>query len=241
MYGVELPATAVLAYLVISALTAFDVFFPVIPGEGALMAAGALTVTGDLEIPLVILAGAAGALTGDLASYHAGTRLRGLTGPRGSEHGRGPGHPAGRMTRTASGAAAVPGRMRRAVPGLVNGWPERFHRHGSLVLLAARLVPGGRTAATLAAGRLAYPRRRFALTELAVDTTWATAATLLGFLGASALPADLTPERLLLIAEAVLLVVCLTVGVRLWRTRLAHVDTLPVGQDVDRDGTTRTG
>ncbi|GIH91108.1 DedA family protein [Planobispora siamensis] len=238
MYGVELPAVAVLAYLVISVLTAFDVFFPVIPGEGTLMAAGALTVTGDLEIPLVILAGAAGALAGDLASYQAGARLRGLTGARRSTR-----VVPGRMRRAASGAVtrALPGRMRRAVPGLVNGWPERFHRHGPLVLVAARLVPGGRTAATLAAGRLAYPRRRFALTELAVDTAWATAATLLGFLGASVLPANLTPERLLLIAEAVLLVVCLTLGVRLWRTRLAYVDALSVGQDGDRDGTTRTG
>ncbi|GAA5079208.1 membrane protein DedA with SNARE-associated domain [Thermocatellispora tengchongensis] len=227
MHGIDLPSAAALAYLAICALTAFDVFFPVLPGEGTLMAAGALTVTGDLEIPLVILAGALGALAGDLASYQVGRRLRRRADrprPRagGSRLGRfrpdrfrpdrfRPGRPRPRP------GAALLARLGGAVPGLTTGWPERFQRHGGLVLFAARLVPGGRTAATLAAGRLAYSRRRFAATELAIDAGWAAAATLLGYLGATVLPAGLTPERLLLIAEVVLFIACLTLGARLWR------------------------
>ena len=55
-----------------------DGIFPVLPGETAIVAAAVLAANGDLSLPLVILAGAAGAVLGDSCAYWIG---RGGGGP----------------------------------------------------------------------------------------------------------------------------------------------------------------
>lgn len=204
----DLPGVELLAYLTVFTLAALDIFLPVLPADGTIVAAGTLTVTGQLDLPLVIAAGLAGAWTGDFLCYHVG---RGLFRPRRhGSHRRPPSNPLLRRF------AALRGRIDRSIPAL-------FDSHPNLVLVACRLIPGGRTAGALAAGRVAFARRRFALVELCVATGWASYETLLGYLSARFLPAGTNAGAVMPLAEAGLFVVTLTVGVRLWHSLVVRM------------------
>ena len=54
---------------------------------------------------------------------------------------------------------------------------------GGVILLAARFLPGGRTATTLACGGIGYPPARFRRFVAAAGLLWAVYTTLLGYLG----------------------------------------------------------
>ncbi|HEY4621415.1 MAG TPA: hypothetical protein VIG93_06900, partial [Gaiellaceae bacterium] len=60
------------AYPIIFVVAAVDAFFPLVPGETVVIVGGSLASSGDLVLPLVILAGAAGAVLGDNISYGIG-------------------------------------------------------------------------------------------------------------------------------------------------------------------------
>lgn len=203
MFGVELPAVAVLAYLMVFAMAALDVFLPVLPADGTIIAAGALAVSGQLYLPLVFLAGVAGAWTGDFICYHVGRRFLRFR-PIGA-HRRPP--------------ASAPMRRWAALRVRINlSWPELFEGHPSLLLAMCRLIPGGRTAGALAAGRFAFSRRRYAVVQLGIAGTWASYETLLGYLGGRLLPEGVSAGYILPIAEIALFLITFTIGVRLWRT-----------------------
>src|SRR4051794_30503398 len=74
---VDLVAATPWAYAAILAIAALDAVFPLVPSETTVIAAGVLAAAGELELPLVVAAGAAGALGGDSTSYAAGGRLGG--------------------------------------------------------------------------------------------------------------------------------------------------------------------
>ncbi len=60
------------SYLVIFAAATIDAFFPLVPSETLVVIGGNLASSGDLQLLLVILAGAGGAVLGDNISFWVG-------------------------------------------------------------------------------------------------------------------------------------------------------------------------
>jgi membrane-associated protein len=147
-------------YAVILGIAALDAVFPLVPSEATVISAGVLAGAGDLQIALVIAAGAAGAYAGDSSAYLLGRRFdqrldrllfRGQKGP-----------------------------LRRA-------WAERtLTQYGGPLIFGARFVPGGRTATTVSAGLLGMFWLRFAAFAAVAAVAWAMYAALLGYIGGRA-------------------------------------------------------
>ena len=64
-------------YWAVMLVVAGDGVFPLLPGETAIVAAAVLAADGGLSLPLVILAGAVGAVIGDSTAYWIGRGGRG--------------------------------------------------------------------------------------------------------------------------------------------------------------------
>jgi membrane-associated protein len=157
---VELASGSPWTYAVILGIAALDAVLPLVPSETTVISAGVLAGAGDLQLGLVIAAGAAGAYGGDSGAYWLGRRADERL--------------ARRLFRGAKGA------RRRA-------WAARtLHRHGGPLIFGARFVPGGRTATTVTAGLLRMRWARFALFAGAAGIVWASYAALVGYLGGRA-------------------------------------------------------
>src|SRR5437763_4737869 len=129
------------AYLIVFAMALGDGVFPAFPSETALIIGGLLSVVGDLTLGWVIVAGAVGAFVGDGVSYALGRFV---------------GRPAqARFLRGERAARAL------------NWAQQQLDERGGLVVIVARYVPGGRTAATFTAGLTHYPYSRFAVFDAA--------------------------------------------------------------------------
>lgn len=153
---IDLAAWASWGYLAILTLVLADAVVPLVPSETLLLAGGVLAADGELVLAGVVGAAAAGAFLGDHLSYHLGRAV----GPR----------LLGRM------------RSRRGRRAVI--WSaHRIERHGIPLLISARFLPGGRTASTLTAGLVRFPRLRFALGAGVGATLWAISQTLIGFAG----------------------------------------------------------
>ena len=144
------------SYAAIFAVSAIDAFFPLVPSETSVIAAGVLAASGDLVLPLVILVAAGGAILGDNISYFIGRTV---------------GH------RIA--ARFFSGERRKRLDQAERQLAQR----GGYLILVARFIPGGRTAVTLAAGTLEFPWRRFIAWDVAAGIIWASYASLLGYFG----------------------------------------------------------
>jgi membrane-associated protein len=145
------------AYGIVFLLAYFDAVVPIVPSETAVITAGVVASAGDLSLPLVVAAAAAGAFLGDNSAYLIGRRF----GSRAQE-------------RFFSGEKA-----RRRIE-----WAERqLYERGGELIVVARFIPGGRTAVTLSAGLLRYSWRRFAGFDAAAGLSWALYAALLGYFG----------------------------------------------------------
>jgi membrane protein DedA with SNARE-associated domain len=155
----ELASSSHWTYAVVLAVAALDAILPVVPSETVLVAAAALAGSGKLELSVLMPAAAAGALIGDNVAYALGRRLA----------------PQARQ-RFAGGSA-----------GRRLAWAQhQLEEHGASIIVVARFVPGGRTAATLTAGTLGMPWRRFFTYDLAAAALWACYGGLIGFFGGSA-------------------------------------------------------
>jgi membrane-associated protein len=145
------------AYAIILGLAFLDSFFPVVPSETGVITGGVLAAGGDLSIELVLVAAAAGAFAGDNFTYGLGK----LFGDR--------------LSRTLF-------RGKRAQRTL--SWAERtLEERGATLIIAARFIPGGRTATTFTCGLTGYPWRRFLFLTLIAGIGWALYAGLLGYFG----------------------------------------------------------
>jgi membrane protein DedA with SNARE-associated domain len=144
-------------YLVLFGVAVLDGFFPLVPAETLVITAGAFAARGEPSLVWVIAVAASGAFVGDNVSYQIG-------------------HLLGR-----SGLRRLPqGSRRRAA----FEWTGRaLAKRGGLVIAAARYIPGGRTAATLTAGAVGYPWRRFVLFDAIAAASWGVYSGLIGFLG----------------------------------------------------------
>ena len=186
------------AYAIIFVLAFLDAMVPLVPSESSVITAGVVASTGDLSVPLVVLAAAAGAFAGDNATYLLGRRFgrrieaRFFSGERG----------------------------RRQIQ-----WAERqLNERGGELIVIGRFIPGGRTAVTLSAGTLGYPWPRFALFDAAAALVWALYATLLGYFGGRAF--EHAPWQGLLLALAVAFAVAGGIELVRWLLkRRRHGDT----------------
>lgn len=148
------------AYVIVLLLAVIDAVIPVVPSETAVITAGVVAASGDLVLPLIIAAAAAGAFAGDNLAYALGRRYG----------------PASRR-RFLGGEKA-----RRRVDGAKRQLVER----GGELIAVGRFIPGGRTAVTLTAGLTHYPWTRFAAFDVIASVIWAGYASLLGYLGGHA-------------------------------------------------------
>ena len=139
----EVPAEV--AYLLTFLLVWFDAVIPVFPGETTLSAASTLAAEGKLEIGLVMLAGALGAIVGDSSLFW--------------------------IART--NVDKVQGQLDRALenPRLAAAW-DALDRSTGLLLVAGRFVPGMRFAVNATMGLSDIPYRRFLLWSTVGGTVW---------------------------------------------------------------------
>lgn len=174
-------ATPAWAYLAIFGFLAVDVMVPVMPIQAIMITSGALTVYGNLNLPLVITVGALGMFAGDsiaflfgraaagrVGSNWLGTRLTALRrrfAPRSDQRGK------------------EQSRTKRAAERFTRG----LRRPGPLVLLLCRFVPGGRMAAGYHAGRTGYSFKLFLLYDGGAAIAWATYGGLVGHVGGTAI------------------------------------------------------
>jgi membrane-associated protein len=146
------------SYPLIFIVAVVDAFFPVVPSETVVVIGGNLSSDGGMTLPLVILAGASGAILGDNISYGVGTWVG---------------------EKTIKKWFNSPKSHRRLE------WAERtLDERGAYIILIARFIPGGRTAVTFSAGYIhAFPWRRFIVYDVIAGSIWATYAALLGYFG----------------------------------------------------------
>ncbi len=147
-------------YLVVFLAAGGDVLLPLIPSETVVITAGVVAAKGGLSLWLLLPVTMAGAIVGDNLAYWLGRRA---------------GDP---VLHRLMGGEQGQVRLR---------WAERaMRRHGAVVLIAARFIPGGRTVSTLAAGTLELPWRIMLAADAVAALLWALYVSLLGYLGGEA-------------------------------------------------------
>ena len=178
-------------YLAIALFAALDAFLPVFPSESAVITAGVFAVQGTPELGLVVLAAAVGALVGDHVSYGIGRAF----GPR------------------LRGRPGTGNRRAKAVDAAGRALAAR----GGTVLVVARYIPGGRTAATVTAGAVGFPLRRFTAFTAAAALLWGTYSALVGYLGGLAFERE--PLKAVLLGIGLALAVSAVVELVRWARR----------------------
>ena len=185
---IDLLTGSLWTYPLLFGICAGDALIPAFPSETAVIVCGIQAARGELALEWVIFWAAAGAFAGDNASYAVGRWL---------------GTPA--VKRFFSGEVAQ-GRL---------DWASKFLKErGSYVLIVARFIPGGRTAATFTSG-LVHLRwsTRFAPYILIAAILWSVYAALLGYLGGRLF--EDRPILALLVAFGI--AAAITAGVEGWR------------------------
>jgi membrane protein DedA with SNARE-associated domain len=184
------------SYPLIFSVAMVDAFFPVVPSETVVIIGGNLAASGDLNLALVILLGAAGAAVGDNISYGIGT----LVGER-------------TVKRWFSGEKS----QRRLQ------WAERMlDERGAYIILIARFIPGGRVAVTFSSGYIpTFPWRRFVIYDAVACLLWASYAALLGYFGGKTFENHPWWGLLLALAGAMAVGFSVELGRRLWARRRA--------------------
>jgi len=152
------------AYAIVFLLSLLDAFLPVVPSETAVITAGVVAASGDLSLPLVVVAGASGAFAGDNVSYFLGRRFGG-----------------GIVDRFFSGPKAR---------GRIDWATRQLRERGVQLILVGRFIPGGRTAVTLSAGLTRFSWRRFLAADAVAALVWALYAALLGYFGGRAFESE---------------------------------------------------
>ena len=136
-----------------------DSIIPLVPSETAVIAAGVVSSTGGLNVIVVILVAAAGAVCGDNIGYLIGRRAQPW------------------VERRFSGPKA----QRR-----LDWAATQLARRGTGLIIVARFIPGGRTVVTVTAGMTAMNHAKFFLATVVAGLIWGTYAAMLGYLGGQA-------------------------------------------------------
>jgi membrane-associated protein len=173
----ELSVLAAGAYIAVLIVVAIDAVLPIVPGETFTIAGGVLAAAGELQLAVLVLAAAAGALAGDCTAYSLGRRAGGIGLGR-----------------------ALKGRRGRRV---VRWAACSLDRHGGPILVAARFIPGGRTSAAVSAGFVRFPARRYVRWSALAGVLWALYTAGLGYLGGQAFTEQLGVALLAALAVAI--------------------------------------
>lgn len=184
-YAESLMASPWLLALVL-VLALVDAVVPIMPAETLLITAGAFAVAGEPDALLVIIAGWIGAVMGDVVAHFVG---------------RGAGPLAGLLRRLKLGDAVLKG----AQSALLS--------RGGMMIVAARFIPGGRTATTVTSGLIRYPLRRFVLYTILAALAWAVYSVGIGMLGGMAF----TQQPLLAVGTGIGVALLVSGGVELIR------------------------
>jgi membrane-associated protein len=133
---------------------------PLFPSETVVITAAVLAANGKLNIGLVAVAAAVGAVLGDNSAYGLGRS--GLS----------------RVTDRLLGSEKNQRRLRWA--------RTQIQQNGAWIIIVARFIPGGRTATTYIAGTLHMPwKRKFLPADTFAAVVWALFSSALGYLGGS--------------------------------------------------------
>jgi membrane-associated protein len=151
----------VVAYFTVFGLVFADAIVPIFPGETTLNTASVAASRGQLELELVILAGALGAILGDSALYWIAR-----TGPGG-------------LKARLQGSAQKDERVAKGLALL--------GRSGPLLIACGRFVPGVRFAVNVSMGMIEYPYPRFLLWSAIGGIAWAVYTCLLAYFVSNAL------------------------------------------------------
>lgn len=141
-------------YIGIFLLIAADAILPILPSESTLNGASTLAAGGALELPLVILMGAIGALIGDSALYWI-SRTSGSHVRRRLEEAK---------------------KKEKVAAALV-----LLGRSAPLLIVGGRHVPGLRFVVNATMGLAEYPYRRFVLWSAIGASTWSLYTCLLAY------------------------------------------------------------
>lgn len=180
------------AYLAIFLVSAVDAFFPVVPSETTVIAAGVLAAAGKQSLLWVIAVGGLGAVAGDHISYLIGRLF---------------------------GRPAIDWLLRGDRGRQAREWATRALRtRGGLMIVVCRFIPGGRTATTLAAGALSYPLSRFTPFDALAAACWATYSALIGYFTGAALQGN----HLLAVGVGIGVAVALSLVAEVTRWALRH-------------------
>jgi membrane-associated protein len=148
------------AYAILFILAFLDALIPVVPSETSVITAGVVASQGDLNLLLVILFAAAGAIAGDNTAYFVGWRFGGRINDR----------------------FFTSEKAKKRV-----AWAHRqIEERGGELIVIARFIPGGRTVVTLSAGTLRYPWRKFIVFDAIAGIIWGVYAASLGYFGGHA-------------------------------------------------------
>jgi membrane-associated protein len=161
IFGLLDSESATRQYLAIFLLIAADAVVPIFPGETTLNAASTLASQGELDLALVMAAGALGAIVGDSCLYWIARRS----------------------------STAVAGRLEQAKQnekvatalGVLEG------RGGPVLLVVGRYVPGLRFVINATMGLASYPYPRFLLWSSVGGITWSIYTCALAYWIGSAL------------------------------------------------------
>ena len=177
-------------YAFLFVIAALDVIIPLVPSETSVILAGVLASTGDLNLVLVILFAAGGAILGDNISYWIGRKV---------------GH---RIV-----DRWFKGERRKQVD-----WAHKqVQERGGYLIIIGRFIPGGRTAVTLSCGMLEMPWRRFISFDVVAGLVWGTYAAMLGYVGGRTFEEN--PLKGFLLAFAVALAIAGVIEAYRWYRR----------------------
>lgn len=140
-------------YAVIGAFCALDAFVPPLPSESLIVALAALGTTGEVNLWLLMLVGAVGALVGDSAAYWLGRRV---------------------------GTDRFAWQRRPRIAQAIAKAGGELDRRGGVLIFTARYIPVGRIAVMMSAGATGMRPRRF-LTYAAIGcSAWSAWSVAVG-------------------------------------------------------------
>ncbi len=187
----QLVSDSPITYLIIFAMTAVDVLFPILPAEATMTAAAVLAGQGSLNIVWLMVAAGLGAFVGDNVAYWIGRA-------------------AGRRVVT---------RILRGQSGRLDSAERQFERRGGVFIIVGRFIPGGRTVVATSAGVLHFNWFKFVAYDALAAVIWSFQAALPGYIGGSVFSDE--PWLALLIGFVLsgALALTITLGQRWWDGR----------------------
>jgi membrane-associated protein len=147
-------------YAAVFLLVFGDAICALLPGETTLNTASTLAADGELELALVILAGALGAILGDSALYWIARRFSGRIRPQLEK-------------------ATANAKVRQGL--------DLLGQRASILLVAGRYVPGARFVVNATLGLSHYPYRSFVAWSALGGALWAAYTCVLAYVVATAL------------------------------------------------------